>query len=123
MLDPMPRSYGQRHAGNKAPCGKAEKTHIHYLTQSGSRNYFHWRTLKAHDNSNCTVRISTGFEEFDSDFKVLRPRDDSADITGKFPCGRKAGYDGKEFRIPDDMVCDNCILQFTQEINALESIH
>jgi len=56
------------------------------------------------------VRISTGFDDFDSDFKVLRPRDDSADAEGRFACGRKAGYDGKEFRIPNDMICEGCVL-------------
>jgi len=40
LLDPMPRSYEQRHAGNKSPCGKPQKGTTHYLAQAGSRNYF-----------------------------------------------------------------------------------
>lgn len=57
------------------------------------------------------------------DYKVLRPRDDSANHEGKFPCGRNAGFEGKEFRLPSDTACTNCILQFVQEISAEESIH
>ena len=75
----MARSYESRSVGNKAPCGNTEKGTTHFLTQAGSRNYFQWRTLKSHETANCTVKISTGFDDFDTGFKVLRPRDDSAD--------------------------------------------
>ena len=123
LLEPMARSYESRSVGNKAPCGNTEKGTTHFLTQAGSRNYFQWRTLKSHETANCTVKISTGFDDFDTDFKVLRPRDDSADAEGRFACGRKAGYEGKEFRLPNDLICDSCVLQFTQEISDKEHIH
>ena len=54
---------------------------------------------------------------------MLKPRDGSADREGKFPCGRSAGFDGKEFRFPKDVSCSNCILSFTQEISDDEVIH
>ena len=91
------------------------------MAQSGSRNYVQWKTLKSHQFANCTVRISTG-GEFD-DFQVLMPRDDSADYDGWFACGRQAGFDGKEFRLPSSLTCNGCIMQFIQEISKEESIH
>ena len=79
------------------------------MAQAGSRNFIQWKTLKTNQNSTCTVRYSLGGET-DLDFKILRPRDDSADREGKFPCGRTPGFEGKEFRLPNDAVCDHCIL-------------
>ena len=79
--------------------------------------------MKSHDQANCTVRLSSGFDDFDPDFKILRPRDNSGDADGRFPCGRKAGFEGKEFRLPDDIVCDKCVVQFVEEVSAKEKIH
>ena len=53
----------------------------------------------------------------------LHPRDGSNDFDGWFPCGRKAGFEGKEFRLPGSLTCYNCILQFIQEIGKDEKIH
>ena len=93
------------------------------MAAANSRNYIQWKTLKAHKSANCTVRLSAGSED-ERDFKVLRPRDDSgSNMEGKFPCGRTPGFEGKEFRFPDDVKCTNCILSFTQEISNEESIH
>ena len=58
----------------------------------------------------------------DVDFKVLRPKDGSAAIDGRFPCGRSVGVEGKEFRFPKDMSCDSCTLQFEWEIGPDQSI-
>lgn len=104
---------------NKGPCGGAERGELRYLASSGSRNYFQWKTVKAHKSANCTVSVSTGSE---LNFKTLWPRDESADFDGKFPCGRTAGFEGKEFRLPDDFECPQCILQFQQELSVDESI-
>lgn len=54
---------------------------------------------------------------------MLRPRDNSANFDGKFPCGRTAGFEGKEFKLPADLTCTSCILQFTQEISKDEEIN
>lgn len=78
--------------------------------------------MKAKDNANCTVRISQGGET-ELDFKIIRPRDGSANYDGKFACGRSAGFDGKEFRLPSDITCENCIMSFTQELENNELIH
>ena len=82
------------------------------IATAGSRNYLQWKTLKSHKSSNCTVRISTG-SELSQDFKTLRPRDNTADHNGFFPCGRTPGFDGKEFKLPNDMTCAHCIVSFT----------
>ena len=79
--------------------------------------------MKSHETAVCTVKISTGFDDFGNDFKVLRPRDDSGDPDGKFACGRKAGFEGREFRIPSDLKCERCVIQFTQEISPTELVH
>lgn len=73
-------------------------------------------------DGNCTVRLGLGIDQ-DSDrdeakFKVLMPRDGSADSYGSFPCGREVGYDGKEFKFPKNYTCDSCTLQF--EFSASE---
>ena len=59
--------------------------------------------------ANCTIHISPGSVEA-QDYKLIRPRDESANIDGVFPCGRKPGYEWKEFRLPKDMVCESCTI-------------
>mmetsp|Transcript_43586 Transcript_43586/g.57735 ORF Transcript_43586/g.57735 Transcript_43586/m.57735 type:complete len:144 (+) Transcript_43586:692-1123(+) len=122
LLEPRARHADNRGNGNKGPCGGIERGSTHYMAQSGSRNYIQWKTLKSHQYANCTVKLSTGGEH-EQDFTVLRPRDNSADYDGWFPCGRSSGFDGKEFRFPETLVCDNCIIQFVQEISKEEKIH
>ena len=121
MLEPRARPT-ERGYNNTAPCGGTEKGPIHFMASTGSRNYLQWKTIKSHKTSNCTVRMSAGGLT-SQDFQVLVPRDDSANHEGKFPCGRNSGFEGKEFRLPSDIVCANCIIQFEQEISAEETIH
>ena len=110
MLEPMIRLKSDRNIPNKQPCGNTEPGHIHLLTQPGARNYFQWRTIRPVSDGNCTVRFGTGLDE--NEFTVLKPRDGSADKDGAFPCGRNAGYEGKEFRMPKGQTCSSCTLQF-----------
>ena len=116
LLEPRTRDLTDRNQPNQQPCGIAQKTKTHYLAEPGSRNYFQWRVLKAVHNGNCTVRFGTGLDE--SDFTVLYPLDGSADKNGKFPCGRHAGHDGKEFRLPKKDVCSSCTVQFEWELDG-----
>jgi len=67
------------------------------------------------------VRIGSGINE--NNFKVLRPRDGSAQLDGKFPCGRNVGIEGKEFRLPKDLICDSCTLQLEWHLAADVSIN
>ena len=110
MVEPKARIGTDRNLANRQPCGAAEKGPTHYLARAGSKNFIQWRTVKASPNANCTVRLGVGTDE--DDFKVLHPRDGTADMDGKFPCGRAAGYDGKEFRFPKGLTCESCTLQF-----------
>lgn len=51
-----------------------------------------------------------------SSFTVLRPRDNSANSQGKFPCGNIANvYETKEIVFPADLSCELCTLQLTWE--------
>lgn len=38
-------------------------------------------------------------------------------MNGKFACGRNAGYEGKEFRLPKGNVCSACTVQFEWELD------
>ena len=94
----------------------------HYLAEMGEVTRFHWHTLKGHPQANCTMHISPGSTEI-MDFKMIRPRDDSANIDGFFPCGRKPGYEFKDFRLPKDLSCESCTIQLTWFLNDYEQIH
>lgn len=91
LLEPRARLSENRGIANKQPCGGTLKGPIHFMAAAGSRNFINWKTVKAHKSSNCTVSLSTGSENI-QDFKVLQPRDNSADWQGSFPCGRDAGF-------------------------------
>ena len=109
LLEPFARKYESRSDGNNAPCGPGEKGATHWMGSQGSKNFFQWRTLKAHHSSNCTLYISNGGET--NEFRLMRPLDDSSDFDGKFPCGRKAGFEGKEIKLPLDLTCESCVIQ------------
>ena len=115
LLEPLARVYENRHVGNEAPCGPAGKGPTHWIGSQGSRNYITWRTLKSHQNSNCTLRIAENHET--NDFRLIRPLDSSDNFDGAFPCGRKVGFHGKEIKLPNDLICESCVLQLTQEIS------
>lgn len=72
--------------------------------------------------ANCTLAISPG-SNLQEDFRLLRPRDGSANLDGYFPCGRKVGYEFKDFKLPKDLKCDSCTLQMTWVLNDNEKIH
>jgi len=116
LLEPKARTFTDRNLPNEQPCGGTQKGKTHYLAEPGSRNYLHWRVLKAVHNANCTVRFGVGLDE--DDFTVLRPRDGSANQEGAFACGRVAGHEGKEFRFPKGFTCSSCTLQFEWEIGG-----
>ena len=77
---------------------------------------------KGHIMANCTVSISTGSDMLD-DFRLLRPHDGSANLDGQFACGRKAGYEWKDFKLPKDLKCETCTLQMTWILNDNDRIY
>lgn len=109
LIEPRSRLSENKGYANKGPCGGTERGYLHYMTQAGSRNYLQWKTLKSHKSANCTVSISEG-GQFEQDFRVLHPKDNSAGFDGSFPCGRSAGFEGKEFKFPSSLTCVGCVL-------------
>jgi hypothetical protein len=53
--------------------------------------------------------------------KVLAPREELVQPDGKFPCGRKSGYEHKEFRMPQTE-CNDCKLEMIFSFNKTESV-
>jgi hypothetical protein len=55
-------------------------------------------------------------DDIGSSFRTIVPLDDSADIMGKFACGRYPhSHETKEFIYPEDLICDECTLQLEWE--------
>jgi hypothetical protein len=73
-----------------------------------------WEVRQPAKLGNCTVRISPGLEKQDN-FTVLYPKDIPTDKTGNFPCGRIKGFETQMFELPEDYVCDQCIIQWAWE--------
>jgi hypothetical protein len=49
--------------------------------------------------------------ENEKNFTVLYPVD-QANVNGTFPCGRKKEFESKQFKLPDNYICDQCTLQW-----------
>ena len=81
------------------------------MTKKGAPLNFIWETRIPAKLGNCSVKISPGIERQDN-FTALLPKGVTADKYGNFPCGRIKGFETQEFDLPDDYVCDQCIVQF-----------
>ena len=93
------------------PCGGTSKGFVHFVTTPGSKNYIAWKVVHPSQSGNCTLRMGQGADE--DDFFVLHPLDKSGDKYGSFPCGREeTGVEGKEIKIPSNITCDQCVIQF-----------
>lgn len=90
------------------PCGGTRIGRAHYETTPGSRNLVSWKVLHPSTSGNCYLRVAdTPTDHFD----LLHVFGD-VNADGSFPCGRNVTpLEAKEFRLPKDLVCDNCILQ------------
>ena len=92
------------------PCGGTKIGKVHYETTPGSRNMIGWKVKKADPNGTCVLRVAD--DPRDMTMEVLHMTDGSSDKDGRFPCGRnETPFEGKEFKLPKDLVCDTCILQ------------
>jgi len=115
LLDPKPRLLANLSDPNNQPCGGLEKGAVHYLAQPGSKALIQWKVLHSAPEGNCTLRVGHGLDQEEGDenkFITLIPRDGSADQHGSFACGRDIGYEAKEFKLPNNITCDSCTLQF-----------
>lgn len=93
------------------PCGGVPKKKTNTLANSNSLINVVWEIRVPAINGNCSVKISPGLENA-TNFKTLLPADGSANSTGFFPCGRSQGFETKQFKLPDNYVCDQCTLQW-----------
>lgn len=96
---------------NAAPCGGVSRREANTLTNNATDIHFVWETVIPSSNSNCTVKISPGIEK-EENFTVLMPKGNIANAKGEFACGANKGFEGQEFILPDNFVCDKCTLQW-----------
>ena len=110
LLSPLKRKDVDLNRLATAPCGGTHLGAVHFETTPGHRNLVAWRVHTPDHNGRCIIRVSDSPRE--RDMKIARPTDGSAADDGSFECGREeTQYEAKEFKIPHDMVCDQCIMQ------------
>lgn len=111
VILPIRRKDTSHTALNIAPCGGVNKRKADTLTNKGSIFNVIWETINPAAQANCTVKLSPGIES-QSNFTLLYPLDTETDSNGAFPCGRLKGFESKQFKLPDDYVCDQCTVQW-----------
>jgi len=111
VILPIRRKDTSHTALNIAPCGGVNKRKADTLTNKGSTFNVIWETLNPAAQANCTVKLSPGIES-QSNFTLLYPLETETDSNGAFPCGRLKGFESKQFKLPDDYVCDQCTVQW-----------
>ena len=111
MVLPIRRIGTADAAMNVSPCGGISKLKTGTLTNSQSLINMIWEIRVPAQNGNCTVKISPGLDN-ETNFKTIFPVDGSANNKGEFPCGRTQGFDTKQFKLPENYVCDQCTLQW-----------
>lgn len=103
MLEPRARlGQGQCEATSAGP--------KMYLSESGGRSLFTWRVMRGDPSGMCTVRMGSNLK----DLKIIKPKN-IGNSDGSFPCGRQAGFESKEFRLPKK-ACVNCFLELEWSI-------
>lgn len=95
---------------NQGPCGAVKRLKADTLTYPGATLNFVWEVQTPEAEGMCTVSLSNGFEN-EENFEVLKPTDDQ-NGDGSFVCGRKKGFESKDFKLPDNYECDRCIAQW-----------
>jgi len=104
------------------PCGGFKPGRVHFDAEVSSKVFVAWKTVHPDATGNCTLRLGAGLMQ--SNFEVIRPLDKSADIHGKFPCGRdQSDYDGKMIKLPLNLTCDECTIQLEWETKASGKLH
>jgi hypothetical protein len=96
---------------NVAPCGGIAKMKTGTLANSQSLINMIWEVRVPAQHGNCTVKISPGLDN-ETNFKTLLPADGTANAKGEFPCGRTQEFETKQFKLPENYVCDQCTLQW-----------
>ena len=110
LLSPVKRKDVDLNRLALRPCGGTRVGPVHYETTPGSRNLVAWKTHTPSPAGKCLIRVSDS--PIESEFVMVKPTDGSAADDGTFPCGREVTqFEAKEFKLPRDIVCDQCILQ------------
>ena len=87
-----------------------------------SKMFVAWKTVHPDELGNCTIRLGAGANM--ATYSVLKPLDKSDNGSGKFPCGREqTSYEGKNFKLPLNMSCDDCTLQLEFQTKASGSMY
>ena len=104
------------------PCGGTKPGRAHFDAASGSKVFAMWKVVHPDMEGNCTIRLGGGLS--DEDFKVMTPLDGSANKKGYFPCGSSSGtIEGKEFNLPENFTCDDCVLQIIWDTKATGKLY
>lgn len=96
---------------NVSPCGGIPKKKTGTLANSQTNINMIWEIRVPAQNANCTVKISPGLDN-ETKFTTIFPADGTSNKLGEFPCGRIQGFDTKQFKLPENYVCDQCTLQW-----------
>lgn len=54
--------------------------------------------------------------------KILQPRDIKTEADGHFPCGRKSGFEAREFRMPLNE-CEDCVIELEYTFNNTKAYY
>ena len=104
------------------PCGGMAAGRVHFDAEAGSKIFVAFKTVHPDSKSNCTVSLGQGNQQ--QNYEALIPLDGSANSHGKFPCGREqSNYDGKTFKLPRNLTCDDCTIQMKFETKASGKHH
>lgn len=116
LIDPVMRTGTSATEFNRSPCGFQPQGVVSYEGFPGKQNEVAWLINEPSQNGKCMVKLNSEFEEDMISFQTLFPVDGSADINGKFPCGREGRnqFERKVFNFPK-VTCNPCILQWTFE--------
>ena len=120
VVSPLRRRGTTQSVNTVGPCGVIEKSDANTLIRVGDRINTIWEVITPTANGNCTVSISAGL---DLDFKKLRPLDNVYNDDLSFSCGRKNGFEFKQFELPKDYSCDKCTFQLKWKTEKSEYFH
>lgn len=120
IVSPLRRRGTTQSQNTVGPCGVIEKSDANTLISVGKKINTIWEVVTPTANGNCTVSISAGL---DLDFQTLRPLDDQYNKDLSFSCGRKNGFEFKQFELPKDYSCDKCTLQLKWKTDKNEYFH
>lgn len=110
VLLPIRRYGSEKSQWDVGQCGGIKQKKANTLTNPGATLDVVWETVNPEATGICSVFISDGFEN-EKNFSLLYPKD-NFNPDGSFDCGRVKGFESKSFKLPEDLECEECILQW-----------